>query len=364
MIPERGPHPLSHYLNHVVRAAAGDPDGAARIERFLTAVRAYQQHPYRRAMDTPPVVARRGTARVLDYAPPDDRTNGTRGPVALFVPSLVNPPWVLDLSPDNSLLRWLACQGVRPMLLDWGEPGPDERQLDLGGYVRERLLPLIAALDAPVTLVGYCLGGTLCVAAAALSPHVVRLATLAAPWAFSLYGEAQRANLASYWTSSKPLAQSLGVLPMESLQLAFWSLDPDLMERKFARFGTLDPASPEAENFVALEDWANAGPPLSLPAAIQCFERFFRDDDTGQDRWRIGDTPITPEALRLPSLVIVSNSDRLVPRPAAAALAERLPGATLRSLDAGHVGMIVGTRARGLLWEPLRDWLLAPGNAN
>ena len=45
-------------------------------------------------------------------------------PVVLFVPSLINRWTVLDLMRGHSMLRWLAERGVRPMLLDWGEPEP------------------------------------------------------------------------------------------------------------------------------------------------------------------------------------------------------------------------------------------------
>jgi len=63
-----------------------------------------------------PVIARAGRAVVRDY--------GGSGPATLFVPSLINPPDVLDIDPERSLLRWLATQGLRPLLLDWGSPLP------------------------------------------------------------------------------------------------------------------------------------------------------------------------------------------------------------------------------------------------
>ena len=71
-----------------------------------------------------------------------------------------------------------------------------------------------------------------------------------------------------------------------------------------------------------------------------------------------GDIPLgkggsDPAALACPLLNLVSTRDRIVPAGAAPQVGERL------DIDAGHVGMIVGSRARALLWEPLRDWLKA-----
>lgn len=346
---ERGPHPLVFYLSQLVSRTAEEPDQPARLERFLAALRAYQQHPYRRSLDEPPVVAEAGAARLLSY--------GGDGPAVVFVPSLINPSWVLDLSARRSLLRWLSGRGVRPFLVDWGEPGPEERGFSLDDYVTRRLLPLVEALDAPVTLVGYCLGGTLAVAAACLSPRVERLAVLAAPWDFAAYDEEDRNRLAAFAAQWEPLGRQLGVFPAEALQIAFWALDPDLLERKFARFSGYDPASEEAEDFVALEDWANSGPPLSLPAARQCFEAFFGRNAPGAGDWSVNGTAIAPGDLQIPALVVSAGTDRIVPRASSAPLADAIPGAEALYVDAGHVGMVTGSRAPSLLWEPLARWL-------
>ena len=75
-----------------------------------------------------PVVAAAGRAGLRDY--------GGSGPPVVFVPSLINPPHVLDLAEANSLLRWLAAQGVRPLLVDWGTPAPAERDLTLPAMSR------------------------------------------------------------------------------------------------------------------------------------------------------------------------------------------------------------------------------------
>ena len=66
-----------------------------------------------------------------------------------------------------ALMRWLARQGLRPLLVDWGEPGPAEASFNLDAYVTGPLHELVASLGTPVTLAGYCLGGTLAWAVAA-----------------------------------------------------------------------------------------------------------------------------------------------------------------------------------------------------
>jgi polyhydroxyalkanoate synthase len=323
----------------LVRAEARDPEQLARV---LKGLRAYQEAPRNAAQQSAPAVAAKLGAALRDY--------GGDGPPVLFVPSLINPPNVLDLTPENSLLRWLAGRGFHVLLLDWGWDVEERRHLSVGGHVEEILLPIIARLGAAPALVGYCLGGTMAVAAAALAnaPAVV---TIAAPWRFSAFPAQARQGLAALWESSRPAVEALGALPMEALQSAFWSLDPARTVAKFERFAGLAPGSPEAASFVLLEDWANDGPPIPEAAAREMFESFFERDLPGSGAWRVGGRIVNPAALPCPLLNIVSASDRIVPGATAIPSGERL------ELAQGHVGMIVGSGAREGLWEPLAAWL-------
>ena len=57
------------------------------------------------------------------------------GPAVLVVPSLINRYYVLDLLPERSFLHHLAQQGLRPLVVDWGEPGTAERDFTLTDYI-------------------------------------------------------------------------------------------------------------------------------------------------------------------------------------------------------------------------------------
>lgn len=312
----------------------------------LAGLRRYQSAPIAPPRASYPVVARSGAVALRDVGP------GTGRPL-LVVPSLINPPHVLDLAPGNSLLGYLAAQGHRPLLVDWGPP---ETGASLAALVETRLLPLLDAIGEPVAMLGYCLGGTLALAAAALAApgRVTRLALLAAPWHFAGYDDTARAALADWWRGAEPLAIPLGAVPMDLLQPAFWGLDPEGLVAKYARFATMADG-PEAEAFVRLEDWSNAGHPLSLTAMHDLAVGFHGHDLPGTGQWQVGGSGVDPAALAMPLLDIVARRDRIV--PAAAAVSARGIGTGL-TLDAGHVGMIVGRQAPALLWAPLGQWLL------
>ena len=314
----------------------------ARMAQALDGLRRYQEadrDPPRAPM---PAVAEAEGAMLRDY--------GGSGPPLVFIPSLINPPNILDLGSERSLLRWLARRGHRVLLLDWGWEVERRRALSVAGHVERIILPLIGALGEPPALAGYCLGGTMAVAAAALAA-TRGLVTIAAPWHFAGFPEDSRAMLAQLWASAEPAARALGCLPMEVLQSAFWSLDPARTIAKFEAFAEMAPDSAEARAFVALEDWSNDGPPIPEAAAREMFAGLFGADLPGSGRWMVGGTAIDPQRLACPLLNIVSTTDRIVPQESAIRAGERI------DLALGHVGMVIGGRARESLWEPLAAWL-------
>jgi polyhydroxyalkanoate synthase subunit PhaC len=323
----RGPHPLPVFLATVQAVCGTD---RARLARVLAGLARYQQAP-----PAPPRTAWPEIARVGGVAL---RAGAATGAPLVLVPSLINPPDVLDLGPGQSLAAHLAGAGWRPLLIDWGaQPEP----LGLAALVAERLVPLLASLGRPVPLIGYCLGGTLALAAARAGV-ASRVALLAAPWRFGGYGAAARAALGDWWVQAATIAAPLGVVPMDLLQPAFWSLDPTALAAKYERLAGADTAI--VAGFAQLEDWANGGAPLSMAAAADLAALY-----------QAGATGLGGDGLpAVPLLDVVALNDRIV--PATAALTA--PGDQHRlEIAGGHVGMVVGRRARETLWEPLTHWL-------
>lgn len=319
--------------------AAKDPQHASKVLAGLAAYQQAERNDIPRKTD---IVAQVERVSLIDY--------GGSGPPVVFIPSLINPAFILDIAPHNSMLQWLSTHGIRPLLVDWGDPTPADSGQDVAAHVADLLVPLIRELGEPPVLVGYCLGGTMAVAAATmLRPR--GLALIATPWHFAGFPEQGREDMAALWTEVHEAARSIGVLPIEVLQAAFWRLDPDRVTDKYAEFGALDPAGDAARAFVALEDWANSGAPLTWGAGRELFDDLFYADLPGRGRWQVGGKAVDPATIAAPILDIISTCDRIV--PAATALGR---GTTLH-LDTGHVGMVVGRRARAQLWQPLLQWL-------
>jgi polyhydroxyalkanoate synthase len=342
-------------------SAAIDRAMIAQAAQYAAGIEAYRRHPYRRADEAGAVVSRFGATSLLRH---DGTAPGGAGIPALFVPSLLNRGWVLDLVPGHGMLSWLADHGVAPYRIEWGAPGPVERRFDIGDYVRQRLEPAIDEVRrltgrAPV-LVGYCMGGLLALAAALGRRSAVgALVLLATPWDFEAGGGDRGAAIAAIYRFARPFLHRLEELPVDIIQALFTTHDPIVALRKFRRFAAMDPGSAKATTFVALEDWLNDGVALALPAADEALLGWYARNTTARGLWRVAGDRIDPADLEMPSLVFVPGADRIVPPLSAAAIVPRLRGCERRDVPLGHIGMVVGGRARDAVWAPLAEWIRA-----
>ena len=110
----------------------------------------------------------------------------------LLVFALMNKPYILDLRPGNSFIEYMVKQGYDVYLLDWGAPGPEDKDLKFDDYVLDYLPRAIRKVKAvsgsdEFSMLGWCIGAILSTIYAALRPDdgLKNLILLTAPLDFT-----------------------------------------------------------------------------------------------------------------------------------------------------------------------------------
>jgi polyhydroxyalkanoate synthase subunit PhaC len=346
----QAPRPLPAFLAMVQNVAVTKPDVARDA---LVGMRRYADvAPL--VPSALPTAGQQGRVRLLGG-------HGV-GPPVILVPSLINPASILHLDDERSLVIFLRNCGFNPFLVDWGIPTAEDREQDLLRHVDNLLMPLLRRLTAqvgPAHLIGYCLGGTLAIAAAnrarADDLPLRSLTLLATPWDFSGYGDEARRTLMSLWLANRDTVAKEGMLPIEVLQLAFWGLDPERTVTKYAALAHRSPGDDYARRFATLENWANAGAPLTAAAALDLFDKLIGKNSTVDGHWSgAAGQAISVDDMPCRARHFTAADDRIAPAASAP------KGITQSHCPSGHVGMIIGSNREAGCWIPLRDWLKSP----
>lgn len=118
------------------------------------------------------VIWTKNKAKLYHYEP----TAKKRFPVPiLIIYALINRPYVLDLMPGNSFIEYMVKYGFDVFMLDWGTPGDEDKKLSFENYVLDYIPRAVkkvlrATGTEEISLLGYCMGGTMTAMYSALFP--------------------------------------------------------------------------------------------------------------------------------------------------------------------------------------------------
>jgi polyhydroxyalkanoate synthase len=310
------------------------------------------------------VVYRCNKLKLLRYRAVTERAN--TAPI-LMVPSLINRHYILDLMPGRSLVEYLVGQGHDVYMIDWGRPEAEDRYIPfdeyIDGYMHRCMVKVsqISGAEEGVTLLGYCMGGTLVAIYAALHPELTKnVVALTTPVDF------RDSGLLGQWTDKHRfnpdvLVDAMGNVPWPLMQASFHMLLPTLWAQKalFVYDRVLDDSF--VDNFLALETWGNDN--VSFPG--ECYRRYIKD--LYQDNLLVaGELTIHGKKvdlanIRCPLLNVVAMGDHIVPAETALPLSELVSSSDKDTwqLRGGHIGSIVSRGAQKKFWPNLDNWLLA-----
>jgi polyhydroxyalkanoate synthase len=297
------------------------------------------------------------------------RSSNRRYPVpVVLVFALINRPDIFDLRPGNSLVGFLLDEGFDVYLLDWGVPGPEDSDTGLDYYVCDALPwamreVLLSSGASCLSLVGWCIGGTLCAMHAGLegvrSParNLVLLTTPIDPTESLYHTWVGRDSF-----DVEYVCRNWDVIPGGAIDLAnklmkpvtnFWStyrrLAQDVYDGKADRTA-----------FQSMAKWIADNPPFPARAFREWVTWIYKENRLARGVLRLRGQRVDLGRIEQSLLVLTADRDHIVPPDNTVPLLDLVASSDRTHLarPGGHIGLIAGSKARQQIWPELLSWLV------
>jgi polyhydroxyalkanoate synthase len=289
----------------------------------------------------------------------------------LLVYAMINRPYIMDLTPGNSLVEFLLGEGYDVFLLDWGVPGPEDEELGFDHYVLDyiaratkQVLKVSGAEE--FSIIGYCMGGSMSVMYAALHPEAPlrNLVLMATPVDFS------QAGLFTNWLNPEHfdvdrLVDTLGNVPAHMIDTGSKLLKP--LQNYVGPYVTLyDRLHDErfVEGWQVMNTWVNDGIPFTGAAYRQWIKDLYQQNKLVAGTFELRGRQVDLQNIRCPILNVVAEQDHIALPCQSEPLREHVGSQDfdLLPVKAGHVGLVAGRGAREKFFPRLDAWLSVRSN--
>lgn len=263
------------------------------------------------------VVFRNNLIELIRYRP---QTETVYKEPVLIIPAWIMKYYILDLSRNNSLVRWMVEQGHTVFMVSWKNPGAEDANLGMDDYYRLGAMAAIDAVsrmvpDTKIHLTGYCLGGTLAMitAAAMARDHDDRIKTLtllAAQGDFSDAGELMLFVTHSEVSFLKNVMKLQGFLDTKQMAGAFQMLRSyDLIWSKIIS----DYMQGQRRAVLDLMIWNEDTTRMPYKMHSEYLDRLFLHNEFTEGNFTIDDQPVAPRNIRLPIFAVSTEKDHVAP---------------------------------------------------
>ncbi len=296
-----------NYLQDMQNTMAGAaPDGADSFQpgRDVAATRGK-------------IVYRNRLIELIQYKP---LTDTVRPEPILIVPAWIMKYYILDLSQQNSMVRYLVEQGHTVFMISWTNPDAEDRDLTLDDYRRLGVMDALDVIgdilpDRKIQAAGYCLGGTLLsIAAAAMArdgdDRLASLTLLASQVDFTEPGELQLFINESQLAFLDSVMWRQGYLDMTQMAGAFQMLSSnDLVWSRVIH----DYLMGERQPMIDLMAWNADATRMPYRMHSEYLRKLYLNNDLAEGRFEVEGRPVHVSDIRVPLFAVGTIKDHVAP---------------------------------------------------
>ena len=287
----------------------------------------------------------------------------------LLVFALINRPEIFDLRPGGSFVEFLLAEGFDVFLVDWGYPDEEDSDFGLDNYVCDELHwaireTLRASGADELTLLGWCIGATLCAMYCGLDRDV-RQTAVRNLVLLTMPVDGRDSTYAS-WVGGREfdsdrVAEQLRVLPGGMVDFAnkmlkpvtnYWTTYRRLAEQ-------VGDGSVRRDAYQTMAKWVADNPNFAGRAWAQWIQMMYRDGALVNGGVRLRGQSVDLSRIDQNLLIVTADADHIAPRQGTLPIFDLVSSQDVSHLDrqGGHIGLIAGSAARKQIWPDLAGWL-------
>ncbi|PLT33275.1 alpha/beta fold hydrolase [Bacillus sp. V5-8f] len=265
-----------------------------------------------------------------------------------FVYSLLNKPYILDIGPGNSVIGGLAELGYDVYLLDWGSPAYEDKGISIETYILDYLERAVKralrhSRAEEISLIGYCLGGTISAIFTSITNLPIKnlvLATVPIDYSVGIIPEKWLEALNNGTLSVDRLADVYGVIPPEFTYSMFRGLSP-IYVSPYVNLVSRAHDDRYVDKWRRMDKWTRDTGSFAGAAFKQMFNDLYRDNKLMKGELVIGGKKVDLKNITCPLFVVSSSNDNLVMEAQSLPIMDLVGSEdkTYNLIEAGHVSL-------------------------